>query len=140
MIIIDKKIELTEQELEKAMEDKGYNGFLYIVSFRAIYEITYSVNGGWQWKRIYTTEKDMTKRGRFFFKSAFEVNQILGLKVLNDGSIEYKGYYIKKYSFGAMVFDEQYKVEKVYLYYQLGENLDVLTLAKEYINNLNKNI
>lgn len=139
MVIIDKKIELTEQELEKAMEEKGYNGFLYVVSYRAVYEVTYSINGGWQWRRIHTFEKSVTKRERFFFKSAFEVNQLLKNKMLNDDSIEYNGYYIKKYSFGLMIFDKQYRMEKNYLYYQLGENSDVVTTAKEYINNLNKN-
>lgn len=140
MIIIDKKIQLTEEELEKAMEDKGYNGFLYIVSFRAIYEVRYTNNGGWQWKRLFTAKGSITKRGRFIFASAFDVNSILHYKCLNDGTIEYKDYYIKFFSYGGAVLDSQYKIKKNIIENGDFTEKEIITKAKEYINNLNKNI
>lgn len=140
MIIIDKKIELTETELEKAMKEKGYNGFLYIVSFRAIYEITYSNNGGWQWKRLFTAKGSITKRGRFIFASAFDVNSILHYKCLNDGTIEYKDYYIKFFPYGCAVLDGQYRIKKNIIENGNFTEKEIIAKAKECINNLNKNI
>lgn len=58
----------------------------YLVTFRKVFTIEYSVNGGIHGREIYYHQGDLplTKRGRYFIKSAAEVNNMIGYKILNS--------------------------------------------------------
>lgn len=73
-------VELTEKEAEEALGK-------YIVTYRKIYEVRYSVNGGYYGTIVYTyPEKEcgLTRRGRYYVMDAATVNHILGFKLLNE--------------------------------------------------------
>ena len=74
------KVELHPAELEWL-----YNRKQYIVQYRSIYEIIYShiYRGGYYTILLYKAENALTKRGRFKYYSASEVNDMLGFKLLN---------------------------------------------------------
>lgn len=78
-------VELTETEAEEM-----YFNHKYIVQYRKIYQLGWCSNyinsngtyGGVYGYLIYTSEKPLTKRGRFFALTAAEVNNLLGFKIL----------------------------------------------------------
>lgn len=78
-------VELTEAEAEEM-----YFNHKYIVQYRKIYQLGWCENyinpdgtyGGVYGTLIYTSEKPLTKRGRFFALTAAEVNDLLGFKIL----------------------------------------------------------
>ena len=63
-----------------------YNKKQYIVKYRSIYQINYSRNykGGYYTILLYKAENALTKRGRFDYASAVQVNRMLGFKLLNE--------------------------------------------------------
>lgn len=73
-------VELTETEAQKFHHEQKY-----IVAFRRIFSVDYSVNGGYHGREIYYHRGDLplTKRGRFCTKTATEINKMLGHELLN---------------------------------------------------------
>lgn len=69
-------VEFTEAEA------LGYVG-KYLVTFRRVYTIEYSVNGGVHGREVYYHQGDLplTKRRRYFIKEAEEVNNMIGYKI-----------------------------------------------------------
>lgn len=55
----------------------------YLVTFRKVYTIEYSVNGGIHGREVYYHQGDLslTKRGRYFVKEAGEVNRMIGYQI-----------------------------------------------------------
>ena len=73
-------------ELHPAELEWLYNKKQYIVQYRSIYQIHYSRNykGGFYTQLLYKAENAFTKRGRFDYASATQVNRMLGFKLLNE--------------------------------------------------------
>lgn len=73
------KIDLHPAELEWLS-----NNHYYLVQYNKIYQIMYSKNyiGNYHLQLLYKSEKALTKRGRFTYGSAKEVNRWLGFKLL----------------------------------------------------------
>lgn len=76
-------IELFEKDAETI-----YKSGKYIVSYKSVYSIHYSSNGGYYSSRVYNVPyKDdlpLTRRGRFITADAAQVNQLIGFRLLNE--------------------------------------------------------
>ena len=75
------KIDLHPVELEWL-----HNNHYYLVQFNKIYQINFSKNyiDNYYLQLLYKSEKALTKRGRFTYGSAKEVNRWLGFKLLAE--------------------------------------------------------
>lgn len=77
--------ETTYDELSRNAE----NGNIYVVHFRTVYQIRYSVNGGGYYaKKIYYHEPfhgvPLMKRGRFMFCNGETVNRLTGVRLVDE--------------------------------------------------------
>ena len=63
-----------------------YNKKQYILRYKNIYQINYSRNykGNFHVQLLYKAKNALTKRGRFDYASAEEVNDLLGFKLLSE--------------------------------------------------------
>lgn len=79
MIVKIGNVELTENEAREAVGK-------YIVTYRKIYEVRYSVNGGYHGTVVYTYAGNggLTRRGRYYLMDASTVNNVLGFQLINE--------------------------------------------------------
>ena len=63
-----------------------YNKKQYILRYKSIYQINYSRNykGKFHLQLLYKAENALTKRGRFDYASAEQINRMLGFKLLSE--------------------------------------------------------
>ena len=65
--------------------ETAYNNGKYIVAYKNIYQPFYNANGGYYAHRVYHSDNgSLTLKGRFFHYTGDQVNDLLGIKLLNN--------------------------------------------------------
>lgn len=79
-------IKIAGIDLHPAELEWLYNKKQYILRYKSIYQINYSRNykGNFHVQLLYKAENALTKRGRFDYASAEQINRMLGFKLLSE--------------------------------------------------------
>lgn len=65
--------------------EKAYKENKYIVNYYTVYQPFYSVNAGYYALPVYKShEGNLTLRGRYFHKTAKDVNRLIGFELLAE--------------------------------------------------------
>ena len=64
--------------------ERAYNDKKYIVTGNKVFQPMYSINAGYYAMPVYTSKGNMTLQGRFFHFSGDYVNELIGIKLLNN--------------------------------------------------------
>ncbi|NCA80833.1 MAG: hypothetical protein EOM76_11760 [Sphingobacteriia bacterium] len=65
--------------------ETAYNNGKYIVAYKNIYQPFYNANGGCYAHSVYHSDNgNLTLKGRFFHYTGDQVNDLLGIKLLNN--------------------------------------------------------